>query len=88
MIGITLYWKRDGEDVQLGTGFCEVVPPKGTLVSFPCGFGVGWRVTEHHYLLVMEGSATWRAWRAGESHEGSGIQVFVEPADGPFEPWR
>lgn len=81
---LTLWWKKDGRDIELGTGFDENIPPKGTLLAFPCEHGNGWRVTEVQVVLVMKGSMTWAAWRAGRPHETSPIDVFVEPADGPF----
>lgn len=83
---LTLYWKSEGEDHNLGTGYYPIVPPVGALLSFPCEQGVTWRVVQHYCHLVMEGSQTWRAWRDGRSYDGITVDVFVESAEGPFEP--
>jgi hypothetical protein len=86
MFEITLCWKRDGEDVNLGTGAHPLAPPVGALVIFPCEHGVAWRVTQHNYALVMPGSVTWKRWKAGQPHGGGVLHVFVQPAEGAFEP--
>jgi hypothetical protein len=83
---LRLWWKNAGQDVRLGTGFHQDIPPKGSLLVFSCDHGVVWRVTELYFGLVAEGSMTWQAWRDGRPHEGGALDVFVEPAEGPFVP--
>ncbi len=86
MIAFTLYWKHNGEDVRLGNGFHERVPPDGALLTFVCDHGVGWRVVTQQYHLIMEGSQVHMAWRDGRSCDPPAVDLFVEPAEGPFEP--
>lgn len=87
MIALTLYLQRDGEDINLGTGFHHVVPPVGALLTFVCNEGVGWRVTQHQYHLITEGSMAHRQWfERGEHSDPPHVDLFVEPSEGPFEP--
>jgi hypothetical protein len=83
---LQLYWKTDGQDVRLGVGYHCDLPRKGELLSFSCERGMVWRVVEVYYGLIMEGSVTWRAWRDGKPHQRGMVDVFVTPAEGPFEP--
>lgn len=86
MIKLNLYWKRDGKDVGLGICYHPVVPPVGGLFTFSCDHGHIWKVRLHYQHMVMEGSQTHRAWSEGRPSEAPGVTLFVEPADGPFEP--
>lgn len=91
---LRLWWKRPRgnsrlgpvEDVDLGVGYHQVVPVKGTLLGFVTPHGVTWRVDEVYLGLVAEGSATWREWRVGGSTGPAIIDVFVVQTVGPFEP--
>lgn len=86
MIALHLYWKRDGEDINLGCGWHEVVPPVGGLVSHGTPHGGVWRVVTHLQYLIEEGSQAHRQWRDWHRHtDDPQVTLFVEPAEGPFE---
>lgn len=86
-----LVWKRDGEDVELGTCFSVTRPAVGELISFIGDqardqTGV-WRVVLVYHQPFVEGSQTWRNWRdRGEQPEDNLTTYWVEPAEGPWEP--
>lgn len=84
---LRLWWKKDGQDVELGVGYDVSVPPRGTLLAFPCTHGSRWRVTDALVTLIMPESPEMQAqtWRAGTPDELAPVEVFVEPTDGPFE---
>ncbi len=86
MIALHLYWKNNGEDVNLGTGYDHVVPPVGGLIAFVADHGAVWRVVTHLQHLAMEGSMAVVRWRHGGRCDEPAVYLFVEPADGPFEP--
>lgn len=83
---IYLVWKTGGEDIDLGIGYHSVIPPKGSLLTFVCDHGTVWRVVEQYFHMVMHGSMNWRNWHAGRGTEGGMVYLFVEPAEGPYEP--
>lgn len=85
MIGLNLYWKRDGEDIDVGMGWCDLLPPVGSRLVFVSEHGTVWRVTEHYFHLTMEGSPRHIAWRSGRTHDEARVTVFVVPTEGPFE---
>lgn len=85
-----LVWKRDGEDIELGTYFHDIRPVAGELISFNSDnakdqTGV-WKVVLVYHQPFMERSQTWRNWRdRGEQPEDM-TWYWVEPAEGPWEP--
>lgn len=86
MIALHLYWKNNGDDVDLGVGYHQVMPPIGGLVTHASPHGAMWRVVTHLQYLIEEGSVAWQAWRAGRTCDPASVVLFVEPAEGPFEP--
>jgi len=84
---LRLWWKKDGRDVELGVGYDVSVPPRGTLLAFPCSHGSRWRVTDALVTLIMPDSPEMQAqtWQAGTPDELAPVEVFVVPVDGPFE---
>lgn len=86
MIALTLYRKHNGKDVRLGTGWFETLPPAGTLLTFHCEEGTVWRVIHPYVHLIMEGSMAHRGILTGRRTDPAHADLFVEPAQGPFEP--
>lgn len=83
---LCLYWKNNGEDIDLGTGYHDEVPQVGATLVFPTGgHGTVWRVTGLHFGLVMPGSMTAARAQRGQPRDFAMVNVFVEPAEGPFE---
>lgn len=86
MIALHLYWKHNGTDVDLGTGFLQHVPQTGTLLRHVADQGVMWCIVQVVQDVVAAGSMTHQAWVDGRRREAERIDVFVEPDEGPFEP--
>lgn len=85
-----LVWKRDGEDIELGTCFNTDRPVKGELISYGSDNAADqtgvWRVVLVYHQPFMPDSQTWRGWREnGEEPQGM-TYYWVEPAEGPWEP--
>lgn len=87
---LRLVWKRDGEDVELGTCFDITRPVIGELISYTSEeakdqTGV-WRVVSVYHMPFMARSDTWRDWTE-RGREPKGMTYYwVEPAEGPWEP--
>lgn len=83
---IYLSWHTDTEDITLGEGYVEVLPPVGSLIAYvpvdmPEPRKVTWRVASVYIVPAAPGSmAVIRKEQLGVYH------VFVEPAEGPFHP--
>lgn len=85
-----LVWKRDGEDVELGSCFLPTRPAVGELLSYgsdktPGGTGV-WKVVLVYHHPFMHGSQTWRNWTERGEQPDSATYLWVEPTEGPWEP--
>lgn len=85
---IRLVWKRDGEDVELGTCYQTVRPVKGELVSYHSDRAPGgvWRVVLVYHQPFMPGSTKWRTWRERGEQPQDMTAYWVVPAEGPWEP--
>jgi hypothetical protein len=87
-VRIYLYWHTETEDINLGEGFVDVLPPVGSLIVYvpeqmPKPRPAHWRVTTVQISPAMVGSQAIRNRRGDQL----GIyHVFVEPAEGPFHP--
>ena len=86
---LRLVWKRDGDDVKLGECYLATRPQKDDLLSYPSPqapeqSGV-WRIVLVYHQPFVHGSPTWRAWRERGEQPESAADVWVEPADGPWE---
>lgn len=85
---IYLSWHTDTEDITLGEGYVDVLPPVGSLIAFvatdlPEPRPVTWRVTTVQITPARAGSMAVLHPRDGQL----GVyHVFVEPAEGPFHP--
>lgn len=86
MIKLRLHWKSPTGDVDLGSGFHEVLPPAGSLLVFVTDHGVVWRVVQLYFHLIMPGSQAHRSAERGQRCDPPTVYVFVEPAEGPHEP--
>lgn len=86
MIALNLYWKHNGDDLNLGVGWHEVAPPAGGLLVFVTDHGTVWKVVTHLQHLAVEGSMAVVRWRHGGYCDPPEVTLFVEPAEGPFEP--
>lgn len=82
---LKLWTKKDGEDVDLGPAYCEDIPRQGDLLSHGTEHGNTWRVLFAYRHLIQYGSPGWITWRAGRYTDPIWVDIFVEPADGPFE---
>ena len=85
---VRFYWHTDDtEDVDLGEGWLDVLPPVDALITVqsPQTPQVVWRVAQLYINPAQYGSTTWRAAvERGERRQVCIYTVFVEPADGPF----
>lgn len=86
MIALHLYWKRDGDDVDLGTGYDELLLPPGSLLVHVTDHGTVWRVKTILIHLAQAGSMAVRSALDGRRCDWPMASLFVEPAEGPFEP--
>lgn len=88
MVTLHLYWKRNGKDIDLGLGYLRYVPQLGTLLRHlaPDELGVMWRIVEVIHTPAAAGSMTYMAMRDGRRADDCLVDVFVVPAEGPFEP--
>lgn len=79
MIEIHLYQHTADDDVDLGIGYVDALPPVGALLALR-GF---WRVVTVYVHPAEQGSMT---HQRVERHGGQvGMYyLFVEPAEGPF----
>lgn len=87
---LELVWKRDGEDVELGTCFNTTRPVAGELISFSSDqardqAGV-WKVVLVYHQPFMARSQTWSNWRERGEQPGEMTTYWVEPAEGPWAP--
>jgi hypothetical protein len=86
-----LVWKRDGEDVELGSCFNTTRLVVGELIPFSSEnakdrAGVWKVVLVYHQAPFMERSQTWREWRERGAEPEDMTYYWVEPAEGPWEP--
>jgi len=86
MIELRLYWKSPDGEVDLGSGFHEMLPPVGSLLAFVTDHGVVWRVVRLYFHLIMPGSVAHRAGLDGRGSDPPTVYAFVEPAEGPHVP--
>lgn len=86
LIALHLVWKRDGEDVEVGVGFHEVLPPAGSLLVHPSEHGAVWRVRFLYFHLIQRGSKAHMTAQDGRRCDEPTVYLFVEPAEGPYEP--
>lgn len=82
---LKLWLKKDGEDVNLGIAYGEDVPRQGDLLGHSTEYGYIWRVLFVYRHLIQHGSPSWIQWQAGRYTRSGQVDVFVEPAEGPFE---
>lgn len=82
---LKLWYKRGGQDILLGTAFDFDLPREGDVLAHPCKQGTTWKVVLVYRYLTQPGSLRWRDWQLGHHVRPSPVDVFVEPATGPFE---
>jgi hypothetical protein len=84
---LSLVWKRDGEDVDLGTCFHTSRPIAGELLTFISDAvreHVVWKVALVYHHPFKPDSPDWTSWRrTGIEPEGM-TYYWVEPAEGPW----
>lgn len=87
MIHLKLHWNRDGETVDLGSAYHPLLPPPGTLLAYTGRpeHATTWRVLFAYMGLIEEGSAAYYEWASEPRPKTIWVDVFVEPAEGPFE---
>lgn len=85
LIALHLVWKHDGEDVDLGVGYHELLPPAGALLIHVTDHGVCWRVLFPYFHLIEEGSSAYVGAARGRVGDRPSVYLFVEPAEGPYE---
>lgn len=81
---LRLWHKHDGKDDDLGVAYDLDLPREGDVLLHPVRSGVAWKVLTVARTLVQPGSRRWREWQDG-GRQSSPVDVFVVPADGPFE---
>lgn len=78
-----LYMNQDGNDLHLGLALLDDVPRVGDLLAHVVPrLGVTWRVVLVFRHTVQPGSYD----ALNDSGQPPAVDIFVEPASGPFKP--
>lgn len=81
---INFYWHTETDDVDLGIGLLDVLPPVGALIAHqaPGSSHTVWRVVTAYVHPSQPGSMN--DVRGDRTTQFGIYMLFVEPAEGPF----